>query len=358
MNNVSIMIPSYGQFQYTQLCLEYLLSSLGSAKERVTELIIVDTVPVFPWQLDDTQDRLHTLEQTGLPGFPKEWLKIIRLDQNYGCTITINKGIEACQPENDVMFVSNDIFFGDNWLQPLINYAYDPRWAHLVGVVSPYISPEICLDTVINEDFRKHYFDAEYMNVIRSKSAPHIDRWLNKLYPSGFMEFSAQFIERNRGKIYDEGHTAAMMIKRSTIEKIGIFDDRFSYLFSGELGGYGSDDMDYGIRLNNAGLFRVTCFESFCHHLVCGTNQKKIHPDNKDIQSGNKLVEKWEHDEVAPELVFPFDVAGKKVSHRRFKLRETPLPSHKNPYAVDWGLPGQLGLEFMINYNRGDAFPL
>ena len=349
MNKISIFLNTYGQWQYTKLCLQYLLEGLGDADHLVDEIIIMDTVPIFPNVKDETQERLQHLQSI----VPR--LKVITLDKNYGCTITINKGIQACRPENDVMFVSNDVFMGHNWLQPLINCAYDPRWKDIVAWVSPFIAPEICLDTICDPQFRQKYFDEWYMQIILDKKSENIEQWLNYLYGGNFLQFAETFKQRNAGKIYDEVHSCTTFMKREIINKVGLLDERYSYLFNGELGGYGSDDIDMFFRHTNLGLFRLTCFDSFCHHLICGTNRKRTTPDYKDIQSGNKLLQKWEKDLMAKPLVFPFEVAGEKVPHQRFKLREIPLVG--DPYKVDWGLPGQIGLDYMFNKNRELAFP-
>jgi len=124
-----------------------------------------------------------------------------------------------------------------------------------------------------------------------------------------------------------------------------MWDDRYSLLHDGGTTGYGSDDHDFSIQLDNAGYFRLTAFESFAHHLICGTNRKITLDDpeknRKDIQSGNRFFMKWERDYTLPEIVYPFDLAPgiPRAHHKhRWKLRETPLPNNIDVYKVDLGV--------------------
>lgn len=360
MRNVSIMIPTFGQWQYTEACLTYLINNANG--EPFDEIVIADTVPPES-RRDCTQDKLKEIQEKGFLGVPAEKFKIHMLDKNYGCTITINRGTQFCHPENDVMFISNDIFMGWDWLRPLRAAAYDPRWSDKIGFVAPFISPEVCLDEVINTQFRQDYFNIHYKDIINEKDLNNIFAFLDRLYGGSFVEFSKKFAERHRGHFYDEMHSTTMYFKRDTLNTIGLLDEQFSYLFNGELGGYGSDDIDMYIRQTNAGLFRLTVFESFAHHLICGTNRKRTSAaDFKDIQSGNKLLNKWEPDMEAEPLVWPFEIVGNKVPHRKWKTRVISLQG--DPYKVNWGgaILDEMGYFYMINkmggYDRTDAFPL
>jgi len=359
MRKVSVFILSYGQFHYTQLCLEYLLNGLNNYP--IDEFLIIDTPTQEPWRHDVTPFKLREIKDRGFLSWPKEFFRVVTLDQNYGCTISINKGIRACKPENDVMFVSNDILMGPNWLAPLVKCAYDERWQNKIGFVAPYISPEICLDEKINAEFRTRYLN-NHLQLMAQTNPEEIRRQINLLYGGNFLDFAREFVARNQGKIYDLMHSCTMYMKRDTLNTIGLLDEQFSYLFNGQLGGYGSDDIDMFIRQHNAGLFQLTCFDSFCHHIMCATNRKREHPDNKDIQSGNKLLNKWKIDYDSPTIEFPFETAGKKTPFKRWKKREIPLQGNK--YQINWGgvISKEEGYQMMINklggMDRTDAFPL
>ena len=58
MNKISILIPTFGQWHYTELCLTYLIKGLQQAESLVEEIVIVDTVPPVSKQ-DCTQEYLQ-----------------------------------------------------------------------------------------------------------------------------------------------------------------------------------------------------------------------------------------------------------------------------------------------------------
>ena len=187
---------------------------------------------------------------------------------------------------------------------------------------------------------------------------------MDQLYGGDFMKFGREFVDRNKGKVYDQIHGGCALIKRRAIqEDIGMCDPDFAYLLTNpqSLGGQGSNDIDMWIRVANAGQFTVTCFDSFAHHVVCGTtrqNTKEYKYNGAtgalNIMGGNRLMQKWESN--GQEIVYPFDVAGKKAPHLQFQRRKIPLQG--DPAKLDWGLPGEIGKKYMLNWGREDAFPL
>lgn len=341
MNKVSVFMLTYGHWAFTKVALKHLLQGFHEAP--LEEVVILDTLPK-PWNQDETQDQLNGIEQAGFMDFPASFFKIIRLEKNFGSPMTIKMGMKACRSENDVVFCSNDVFYGDHWLQPLIDHAYKPWNIDHVAAVAPFQAPEYEWDAFVNKDFRKLYFEQFYPALIHEKNSMWIEQMLNDLYQSNFWAFSRKFVARNQGKQWDELNYCTFYLKRVFMDKLS-WDDRYSYLFNGETSGYGSDDHDFSIQMDNMGLFRITTFESFAHHLICGTNRKITMDDRdknfKDIQSGNKFLEKWERDYAAPEILFPFELAPgiPKAAHKhRWKLRTTPMPEGRDPLKVDWGV--------------------
>lgn len=365
MRPISIFTLTFGRWEYTKLFLKYLIQGLGQAREAVEEIVIYDTLP-YPWNQDETQDRLREIQQQGFLSWPPEKFRIMFHDQDYGPSILFNRALLSCNKERDIFFTGNDVFYGDNWLQPLRACAYAPHHEKMVSWIAPYIAPEICLDEQLNVDFRNRYFNQEYSTLIQLKNADQIDAWLNHFYEGNFLDFAKIFVARNQGKVYDQMHGSCALIKREAIEQVGGWDEQFSYRPNGQLGARGSDDIDMWIRLTNANLFTITCFDSFAHHVICCTSRQRDEENthcyltadgtlgSTQIENGNRLIQKWE--QSGEELLYPFEVAGKKVPHPKFKLRTVPLAGDMQ--KVDLGLPGQIGLPYMINWNRTDAFPL
>ena len=343
MRNVSVFLLTYGHFEYTKVALDCLIENRDSS--RLTELIILDTLPA-PWNQDETQEQLEQIQQRGYGDFSPHNIKVIFLDKNYGSPWTIKKGIESCNSQNDVFFCSNDVFLGHNWLEPLVEVAYKDDWhTQYVACVSPFQSPEYEWDEFINAEFRKQYIDGLYRYMIHEKDSSKILAGLHQLYEGNFVEFSKRFVQRNKGKVWDDLNYCCFLLKRDILDKGMFWDDRYSLLHDGGTTGYGSDDHDFSIQLDNAGYFRLTAFESFAHHLICGTNRKITLDDpeknRKDIQSGNRFFMKWERDYTLPEIVYPFDLAPgiPRAHHKhRWKLRETPLPNNIDVYKVDLGV--------------------
>lgn len=359
MRNVSVLMLTYGHWEYTMNALMLLMKNVSPCT-KLNEIIIFDTIPNmaredYKQRKDYTQQGLLEFQQQ----YGKDFFKIVSLGLiNYGIPILIRRGIQMSKSENDIVFCNNDIFLGPNWLQPLIDLAYKDKWyTQHVAMVSPFQSPELSWDQYINAEFREIYFKQFYHRFIYEKNPQKIQEILNEIYQGNFEQFSKEFVERNRGKIWDDEVNGSCFLLKRDVLNTGLvaWDDRYSYLFNGDTGGYGADDQDFSVQLDNAGYFRMTCFESFAHHLVCGTDRKITLDDAemkfKDIQSGNKFSEKWERDYEAPEIIFPFDLAPgiPKAPHKhRWKLRTTPMPEGRDPLRLDWGV-GRAALNIRID---------
>ncbi|MBI4151522.1 glycosyltransferase [Candidatus Woesearchaeota archaeon] len=355
MNPISLLLVTYGRWPYTEASLTYALK--GAAPAEIDEVIIVDTIPE-PWMLDETQEKLIEYQQKGFLQCGPEKFTVFTFHKNVGSNPAFNKGIELAKKTNDVVIINNDNFLAPNWLQPLIDCAYAPHHAHLVAWCGPYVSPEMCLDEVVNAQFRKDYFADYYQDFMNLNAASEVPGLLNKLY-GDFETFAQAFVQRNQGKVYDHLHSIGL-IKRSAINAgLGQCDPNFALFLDGAPGCRGSDDIDMWIRIHAAGLFTITTFDSLAHHVVCATTKQRTDPDpqRKNIQGGNRLIEKWEPTDQF--IKYPFPTAGNNPGHRVFKSRTTPLPAHKNPFQVDWGLSGEIGRQYMVQegYARTDAFP-
>jgi len=370
MNPITLFIPTYGKWHFTSVCLEFALRGLEGAE--LDEILIVNTrVPPWEAEEDDTEIQLEKIQQVGAFGQPAEKFRIMTLEENLGPTLTFNHGIELAKNMNDVVILNNDIFLAENWLEPLIRCAYAPHHESLVAWVGPYLAPEICLDPMFPPDFRKHYLEQVHSQFVDCRTPAQVKHLLHKFYQGNFFKFGAEFVQRNQGKLYDQVHGGCALIKRSAIDAgIGTCDPDFAYTLPEYNGnktfrfGRGSDDIDMWIRITNAEKFTVMCFESFGHHVVNGSSYQrgtKLYGDGDPfILNGNRLIKKWEL--TNEEIVYPFELAGSKLPHRKFRPRQTPLPSHTNIMKVNWGLGDEIGFPYMINklggIDRTEVFPL
>lgn len=127
---------------------------------------------------------------------PDEYELTIFIDNKIGCAKSYNRVIQASNPNNDVVLISDDFFIDDkDWLKKFHDVAYS--------------GDNIGYSTIITRDVERRKEDGELIN-------------------------------------YIFGLNGFCYLKRSTINKVGLFDgDNFPW-------GYEEDD--YCIRMQKVGL--------------------------------------------------------------------------------------------------------
>jgi GT2 family glycosyltransferase len=115
MRPVTLIVLAWNQWPTTQRCLE----TLQRTDREGSEVLVVDN-----GSTDETPQRLADLS----------WLRVLRLPTNVGFVRGNNAGIEAANPESDVVLLNNDLeFYQHDWLQRLRACAHDDPHRGVVG---------------------------------------------------------------------------------------------------------------------------------------------------------------------------------------------------------------------------------
>lgn len=239
MNDTQIVVVTWNHQPFTRVCLESLLE-YTDPKHKI---VVIDN-----GSTDGTVDYLKALSLEG-------HIDIVLNEKNVGIAPAINQGIRYADGK-DVCFVSNDCVVGHGWLDALKKGVYkDDR----IGGGSPYISPEATYDEFANTDFRNSYRSNYWPMLKDDPPADKLMGMIHELHGGDWKEFTETWFEtRADDPPLFEWFSMIMYIKSTTIDSVGLFDEQFVPS--------NWEDMDYVVRMNNAGLFRVGVTGSYCFH--------------------------------------------------------------------------------------------
>lgn len=271
--NVLVTVLSFNHLSFTQLALKFLLKNTSP---RHTILVI---------DQGSNQDTLDFLRKSRDSGF----IELIENGKNLGIAASINIGMKlALERDMDFCFFSNDVVPGYNWLEELQKGVYKHE---KIGGGSPYLGPEFQYDDFINWDFRNRYRQLYWPRLKNDPDYSTLHEIIDELHGGNFQDFTENWVKTRSDvpPIY-EWVSMVMYIKKSTIEKVGFFDEQF----------YPShwEDLDYMVRCNNAGLYRVGVTGSYGFHFSTITTRSEWRdgdPElrNKANDNERKFNEKW-----------------------------------------------------------------
>lgn len=223
MELVSIVIPVYNQLSYTQQCLD----SIARCTQQPYELILVDNA-----SSDGTREFLATLKAI-----------VITNHTNLGCAKAWNQGVRASK--GDVIgILNNDIVVTPGWLAGLMTFM--DQTGH--GIVSPSAR-----EGVLDYDLDS--------------------------YAAEFVRLCAQ---ATRAEVYG----SCMLIRRRVFNRIGLFDEGFSY--------GGGEDIDFLWRTREAGFSVGMTGSVLIHHFGMTTQdaikktETRAYPDYNLAHFRNK----------------------------------------------------------------------
>ena len=235
----SIIILTYNNLIYNQICID---SIRKYTKENTYEIIVVDN---------------NSTDGT------REWLKlqkdivVILNDENVGFPKGCNIGIAHSQKENDILLLNNDTVVTPRWLDNLKTCLYSDEKIGATGSITNSCSNYQSVG-VPYSDIKDLIPFAEANNVTNP------EKWEQKTRLVAF----------------------CMIVKREVINKIGIFDERFSP------GNFEDDDLC--MRITEAGYKMMLCNDSFIHHFGSSSFNKDYNVFNNILTTNRqKLVEKW-----------------------------------------------------------------
>lgn len=238
-----IVIVSYNNFSYLQLCLD---SIWAKTLYPNYEVIVVDN-----GSETEVTEYLQAAQQV------EPRLKVILNGQNLGFSAANNIGIRTAGDCEYVILLNNDTVVTRGWLSRLIYYL-DHQTTGLVGPVTNSIGNE----AKINVD----YHDLE-----------------------GMEGFAERYTRMHAGQSSEIAVLAmyCVGIRKAVLDQIGLLDERFAV-------GMFEDD-DYSMRVHRAG-FRVLCAEDiFIHHWGGASFKKLDQGEYYRIFNDNlkKFEEKW-----------------------------------------------------------------
>lgn len=222
---VSVVIPNWNGKRFLKGCLD----SLAQQDYALREVIIVD---------NGSKDGSVELLQSEYPE-----VRLVRFEQNTGFSVAVNAGIRAGNGEF-VALLNNDTVVEPGWLSEMIK----------VMAEMPEIGSTGC------------------------KMLAYDDRSLldgaGDGYRRGGLPGRIGHRERDLGQ-FDEPRFilgacgGAALYRRSMLDEIGLFDeDYFAYL----------EDVDLGLRAQNAGFKCRYVPSAIIYHLGCGTTGSGYHP--------------------------------------------------------------------------------
>jgi len=209
--DVSIIIITYNQYEYTSKCIKSLLKYTNES----FEIVVIDNA-----SKDDSGNKI----KKDFPG-----VHVYCNNNNLGFPKAVNQGI--VQSKGDyVLILNNDTVVTAGWLERMIEVAEsDPK----IGIVGP-ISNEV---SGLQKDNDAKYETIEEMH-----------------------KYAAEVSTKNKGEVFNFPRVAFLctLIKRKVINEIGGLDERFSP------GNY--EDDDFCLRSQMGGYKTVIAKDVFIHH--------------------------------------------------------------------------------------------
>ena len=237
---VSVIVPVYNALDDLKLCVESLKKHVDFNTDQV--IIIDDCSP-------DSEVKIY-LEELKTQGFT-----IIFNETNLGFSGTVNKGMAST--DSDVILLNSDTVVTSGWIDKILSCAYSDD---SIATVTPFSNAAtICSLPIFLKD--------------------------NKFLKGFTIDQYAEVVERFSLKRYPEISVAVgfcMFIKRTVIDKIGLFDaETFQK-------GYGEEN-DFCWRASEYGYTHVLCDDTFIYHK--GSASFKSKEKLKLMQSHEKILQ-------------------------------------------------------------------
>lgn len=239
VRDFSIIVLTYNNLEYTQKCVE---SIFANNQLSNYELIIIDNNST-----DGTATWLATLKD----------VKYEINHENKGFPAGCNQGITLANPKNDIFILNNDTIVMPNSIFNLRMALYSKENIGSSGAVSNNVS---------NFQMISKKFDTmdDYLQYALKNNIPDEASYEKRMKLVGF----------------------ALMIKKEALNKIGLFDERFSP------GNFEDDDLC--LRLLQHGYVNILCKNSFIYHFGSVSFSKNKEKYNKLLElNKTKFEQKW-----------------------------------------------------------------
>ncbi|HWH91393.1 MAG TPA: glycosyltransferase, partial [Candidatus Binatia bacterium] len=277
---VSIVIPVFNQFRFTQACLGSLQEHQGT--ERF-EVVIVDDCST-----DETAEAIPQM-----PG-----VVYIRNEQNSGFIASCNRGAEQARG-NYLLFLNNDTLVKFGWLSALLNTFTEQHRTGIVG--SKLVYPDGRLQ--------------EAGGIIwRDGSGWNYGKFDDAAKP-----------EYNYLREVDYCSAAALMIPKSLFDSVGGFDSRYAPAYY--------EDTDLAFKVRDAGYRVLYQPRSEIIHYEGATGGTDLTTGTKKHQEINRttFVHAWASELSAKPVNGDVTFLGQAHPHRKNILvidHHVPMPDH------------------------------
>jgi GT2 family glycosyltransferase len=251
---VSVVMPNWNGKDDTLECLDS-LRNLNYPKDRV-EIIVVDNGSK-DGSPEIIKEKFSAMKQDGYSS-----LKLIELPKNVGAPAAINRGIENAQPDYDYVFkIDNDVVFDKESLRELVRVSENDENIGIAG--------------------GKVYF-FENKRLIQSAGGK-MNLWRGWAITTGYKEMDIGQYEKVQEVDWICG--AFMLLKKKTVEEIGLFDDIFFVYY---------DETDFAIRAKRAN-YKVlyTPYAMIWHKLSVAV--QKIRNLNLHYMTRNRIIFQRKH---------------------------------------------------------------
>lgn len=239
---VSIIIPTFNNWQYTQNCLK----SIFNSKQNKTkyEVIVIDNA-----SKDETRTQLKNLTKK------HSNLKVILNDRNYGFAVANN--IAAKNSNSDyLLFLNNDTIVSKNWLDKMVD-ASIKNDAGIVGAKLIYPGNTIQHAGVVIREYQDNIFAYHPFNKEKS-----------------------DYVLANVYREYQAVTGACLLIKRNLFIEVGMFDENY-------LNGYEDVDLCFKVREQNQKVI-------YCPDVNIIHHESKTDGRFDNVSANSKLLnDKW-----------------------------------------------------------------
>lgn len=221
MPKTDIIIPIYNAYEFTKSCIQ---SVLKYTDLQTHQLVLIDD--------KSPDERILPMLKKCVQENSDKNIVVLENQENLGFVETVNRGMH--NSENDVLLLNSDTEVTKNWLEKIINCAYQNEY---IATVTPLTNngtiasvPNFGMDNELPENMTLD----EYAERLENCS---LNRFPEITTANGF----------------------CMFIKRNVINEVGFFDtENFGK-------GYGEEN-DFCYRALNHGFIHVLCDDTFVYH--------------------------------------------------------------------------------------------
>jgi GT2 family glycosyltransferase len=217
MTKVSVIIVTWNSEEDIGACIDSIIMNAKESPELSVELIIVDNN-----SSDSTYEKLRKLNYSNL--------HIFRNDENLGYTKAVNQGIK--NSSGDLFFLLNpDTVLRNNVITGLSEFLKNND------------SYGACTPLLLNEDGSYQYSIRNFPSYWSMYSEFYLFAYI---FPKSklFGNWKMKYFDFTKDSDVNQPMAAALMIKKSVLDKTGIMDERFEMFFN---------DVDLCKRIINSG---------------------------------------------------------------------------------------------------------